>query len=166
MYLAYNNLIISEKGRMVLAKICHYFWRYVFRNVHKKDKRVETSLPVCFSPEGYLDKFWTHQVPTCHLESICCLGRFEITFKRPWFEHLKYFPPSKSQLQKFAFTPFSCPLVSHHTSNGPWLYEKLLNFWITLKHMSPRLEITPLFRKVDAIVSKWSFFTERTECKG
>jgi hypothetical protein len=38
MYLAYNNVIVSEKERMVLAKICYYFWRYAFRNVHKKDE--------------------------------------------------------------------------------------------------------------------------------
>lgn len=165
MYLAYNNLIVSQKGRMVLAKICHYFWRYVFSNAHKKDGRVETSLPVCFSPEGYPDKSRTQQVLTCHLKNICCLGRVEITFKRPMFEHLKNFIPSKSQSQKFAFTPLSCPLVVHHPSNGPWLHKNLRHFWLPFKHMSPRLEITPLFRKVDAIVSKWSLFTERTECK-
>lgn len=64
------------------------------------------------------------------------------------------FPPRKIQSQKFAFTPFSCPLVLHHTSSGPWLHEKVVSVWLTLKHVSPRLEITPLFRKVDAIVSK------------
>lgn len=165
MYLTYNNLIVSQKGRMEHIKICHYFWRYVFRNAHKNDERVETSLPVCFSLEGYLDEFWMQQVLTCHLKNICCLGRFEVTFRRSWFEHLKNVPPRKSQLQKFAFAPSSCPLVLHYTSNGPWLCEKLFKFWLTLKHMSPRLEITPLFRKVDAIVSKWSLFTKRTECK-
>lgn len=137
MYLAYNNLIVSQKRRMVLAEICHYFWRCVSKNVHKKDRQAETSLPVYFSPEGYLEKFWTQQVLTCHLKNICCLGRFEITFKRPVFEHLKIFPPWKSQSRKFAFTPFSCPSVLHHTSNGPWLHEKLGNVWLTLKHVSP-----------------------------
>lgn len=53
MYLAYNNLIVSEKGRMVLKYVI--ISESMFSEI--QEGRVETSLPVHFGPESYLDKF-------------------------------------------------------------------------------------------------------------
>lgn len=125
-----------------------------------QEERVETSLPVCFSPEDYLDKFWIQQVLTCHLKNICCLGRFEITFKRQQCEHLKFLLSSWSQLQKLFY---SFPLSFGFRPHFKWFlaqFKKKKNYifglFSNIRALGWEGKKTPLFRKVDAIVSKWS----------